>query len=94
MAGAPLCEPRSLEVQFSWQAQHFVSPDVRVWGWAWSPGMSGPKTKYSTSSLYRRLVNPQVQISWQAEHFVNLEVQMSWRAQHLVSLQVQISWQA
>ena len=35
------------------------------------------------------------QISWQAQHFVvNLEVQISWQAQHFVNLRVQISWQA
>ena len=35
-----------------------------------------------------------MQISWQAQHLVNLEVQISWQVQHLVSLEVQISWQA
>ena len=42
----------------------------------------------------QRFVNPHVQISWQAQHFVNLEVQISWQAQHFVNLHVQISWQA
>ena len=54
-----------------------------------------------------RHVNLEVQISWQAqhfvslkvqsscqEHFVKLEVQTSWQAQHLVNLDVQILWQA
>ena len=35
-----------------------------------------------------------VQISWQAQHFVNLHVQISWQAQYFVNLRVQISWQA
>ena len=35
-----------------------------------------------------------VQISWQAKHFVNLHVQISWQAQYFVNLRVQISWQA
>ena len=35
-----------------------------------------------------------VQISWQAQHFVNLHVQISWQAQYFVNLHVQISWQA
>ena len=39
-------------------------------------------------------MNLEVQISWQARHFVNLEVQISWQAQHFVNLQVQTSWQA
>ena len=37
---------------------------------------------------------PQVQISWQVQHFVNLHVQISWQVQHFVHLHVQISWQA
>ena len=28
----------------------------------------------------------EVQISWQAQHFVNLHVQISWQAQHFVKL--------
>ena len=44
----------------------------------------------------------EVQISWQAQHFVNLDVQILWQAQHFVNLDVQkhfvnldvqISWQ-
>ena len=35
-----------------------------------------------------------MQISWQAQHFVNLEVQILCQAQHFVNLEVQISWQA
>ena len=35
-----------------------------------------------------------VQISWQAQHFVNLHVQISWQAQYFVNLRAQISWQA
>ena len=47
-----------------------------------------------------------VQMSWQAQHFVNLHVQIPWQAQHFVNLHVlhqaqhfvnlhvQISWQA
>ena len=35
-----------------------------------------------------------VQMSWQAQHFVDLHVQISWQAQHFVNLHVQISWQA
>ena len=35
-----------------------------------------------------------VQISWQAQHFVKLHVQISWQAQYFVNLRVQISWQA
>ena len=39
-----------------------------------------------------------LQISWQAQHFVNLEVQISWQAQQFVNLEVNlevlISWQA
>ena len=34
-----------------------------------------------------------VQISWQAQHFVNLHEQISWQAQHFVNLHVQNSWQ-
>ena len=34
-----------------------------------------------------------MQISWQAQHFVNLEVHISWPAQHFVNLDAQISWQ-
>ena len=29
-----------------------------------------------------------LQISWQAQHFVNLEVQISWQARHFVNLEV------
>ena len=36
----------------------------------------------------------EVQISWQAQRFVNLTVQMSWQVQRFVTLKVQISWQA
>ena len=36
----------------------------------------------------------EVQISWQAQHFVNLHVQISWQAQRFVNLHVKISWQA
>ena len=35
-----------------------------------------------------------VQISWQAQHFVNLHVQISWQALYFVNLRAQISWQA
>ena len=35
-----------------------------------------------------------LQISWQAQRFVNLNVQISWQAQHFVNLNVHISWQA
>ena len=42
----------------------------------------------------QHFVNLQAQISWQAQHFVNLHAQISWQAQHFVNLQVQISWQA
>ena len=35
-----------------------------------------------------------VQISWQAQHFVKLHVQISWQAQYFVSLRAQILWQA
>ena len=35
-----------------------------------------------------------VQMSWQAQHFVKLHVQISWQAQHFVNLHVQMSWQA
>ena len=35
-----------------------------------------------------------VQISQQAQRFVNLHVQISWQAQYFVNLRVQISWQA
>ena len=37
----------------------------------------------------------EMQISWQAQHFANLEVQISWqRARDFVNFEVQISWQA
>ena len=36
----------------------------------------------------------EVQISWQAQHFVNLHAQGSWHAQQLVNRAVQIAWQA
>ena len=39
-------------------------------------------------------VNLDAQVSWQAQHFVNLDVQIAWQAQHFVNLDVQISWQA
>ena len=42
----------------------------------------------------QHFVNLHAQISWQAQHFVNLHVQISWLAQHFVNLHVQISWQA
>ena len=48
----------------------------------------------SISWQAQHFVNLQVQISWQAQHFVNLHAQISWQAQHFVNLQVQISWQA
>ena len=35
-----------------------------------------------------------MQISWQAQYFVNLEVRISLQVQHFVNLEVQISWQA
>ena len=35
-----------------------------------------------------------VQMSWQAQHFVNLHAQISYQAQHFVNLHAQISWQA
>ena len=41
----------------------------------------------------QHFVNLHVQISWQVQHFVNLHVQISWQAQHFVNLHVQISWQ-
>ena len=34
-----------------------------------------------------------MQISWQAQHFVDLEVQISWQVQYFIDLEVQISWQ-
>ena len=37
-------------------------------------------------------MNLEAQISWQAQHFVNLEMQI-WKAQQFVNLKVQISWQ-
>ena len=42
----------------------------------------------------QHFVNLHVQITWQAQHFVNLHVQISWQAQHFVNLHVQIAWQA
>ena len=42
----------------------------------------------------QHFVNLHVQISWQAQHFVNLHVQISWQAQQFVNLHVQITWQA
>ena len=30
----------------------------------------------------------ELQISWQAQHFVNLQVQTSWQAQHFENLEV------
>ena len=39
-------------------------------------------------------MNIDVQISWQAHYFVDLEAQFSWQAQRFVNLAVQISWQA
>ena len=39
------------------------------------------------------IVNLNVLISWQAQHFVNLEVQISRQAQHFVNLGVQFSFQ-
>ena len=40
------------------------------------------------------LLNLQMHISWQAQHFVNLQVQSSWQAQHFLNLKAQISWRA
>ena len=40
-----------------------------------------------------RDVNLDVQISRQAQYFVDLEVQTSWHAQHFLNLEVQNSWQ-
>ena len=42
----------------------------------------------------QHFVNLDVQIAWQAQHFVKLDVQISWQAQHFVKLDVQIAWQA
>ena len=42
----------------------------------------------------QHFVNLHVQTTWQAQHFVNLHVQNSWQAQHFVNLHVQITWQA
>ena len=39
-------------------------------------------------------VNLEVQVSWQAQHFVTLKVLILWRAEHFVNLEVQIWWQA
>ena len=41
-----------------------------------------------------RDVNLDVQISWQAQCFVDLEVQSSWQAPRFVDLDAQTSWQA
>ena len=42
----------------------------------------------------QHFVNLHAQISWQAQHFANLEAQISCQAQHFVNLHAQISWQA
>ena len=42
----------------------------------------------------QHFVNLHAQISWQAQHFVNLHAQTPRQAQHFVNLHVQISWQA
>ena len=64
----------NLEVQISWQAQHFVNLEVQI---SWQA---------------QHFENLEVQISWQAQQLVNFEVQISWQAQHFVNLEVQISW--
>ena len=115
MAGAALCSV-NLHVQISWQAQHFVNLhaqipcSVRGSGCCvvagcrrWSPVRPSIVIIVIRGSLFldvqmslqaQHFVNLHVQISWQAQHFVNLHVQISWQAQRFVNLHVQISWQA
>ena len=52
------------------------------------------KLEVQISWQAQRFVNLHVQITWQAQHFVNLHVQNSWQVQRFVKLEVQISWQA
>ena len=79
----------SLEVQISWQVQHFVNFEVQI---SWQ-AQHFVNLHVQISWQVQHFVNLHVQISWQAQHFVNLHVQISWQVQQFVNLHVQISWQ-
>ena len=79
----------SLEVQISWQAQHFVNLHAQI---SWQ-AQHFVNLHAQMSWQVQHFVNLQVQISWQAQHFVNLQAQISCQAQHFVNLHAQISWQ-
>ena len=68
----------SLEVQISWQAQHFVNLHVQI---SW-PVQHFVNHHVQISWQAQHFVNLHVQISWQVQHFVNLHVQISWQAQY------------
>ena len=64
----------NLEVQISWQAQHFVNIDVQI---------SRQAQQFVRIPWQaQHFVNLHVQISWQAQHFLHLHVQISWQAQY------------
>ena len=99
----PLWLEFSLEVQISWQAQHFVNLHVQI---SWQvPRFVNFEVQISWQAQHfvklhvqiswhaQRFVNLHVQISWQTQHFVNLHVQISRQVQQFVNLHVQISWQ-
>ena len=79
-----------LEVQMSWQPQHFVNLHAQI---SWQ-AQHFVNLHAQISWQAQRFVNLHAQISWQEQHFVNLYVQISWQAQHFVKLHAQISWQA
>ena len=79
-----------LEVQISWQVQHFVNLHVQI---SWQV-QHFVYLHAQISWQAQHFGNLHVQISWQVQHFVNLHVQISAQAQHFVSVEVQISWQA
>ena len=78
-----------LEVQISWQVQHFVNLHVQI---SWQV-QHFVYLHVQISWQAQHFVNLHVQISWQVQHFVNLHVQISWQVQHFVNLHAQISRQ-
>ena len=99
-----------LHVQISWPAQYKMRfreiADARNAMFFNTKGGSEPGKSSSVERRVRDGLGPFPdhgrnrssivirQISWQAQHFVNLHVQNSWQVQHFVNLHVQISWQA
>ena len=67
-----------LQVQISWQVQHFVNLHVQI---SWQ-AQHFANLHVQISWQVQHFVNLHVQISWQAQHFVHLHVQISWQAQY------------